>query len=334
MLSGSRSALGAVSSTTSNPATDPEALLSRLGFELLNREPIQWKRVQSTPLLLVDTDKGKLVLKLRTPPAGPVARLKRSIADLELPTQAKVYRSLAGQSFNALRFPGLVHTDGRDYLLLEYVETRRHEEHEVPRRQLLESLFEFQTADLRLSWSGLAVLVAASRKPYPLLVRRLLTGFRKRYGWPTARLALEKAARCRKEQPVLSREFLCHNDFHHNNLLIGQDGTLYLSDFEAVTREDRWVLADIIHFAVGTQEFRIESSIITQYHRLFVERTGLPIDLAAQVRFGLLSRVSKLVLSKVPNAQAVGRYEAFLREVLLDDTAYGRWFEQNFRVHD
>ena len=314
----------------SKSSVDPEALLAQLGFRLLERKPIRWKRVQSTPLMLVDTDRGKFVLKLRTPPVGAAARLKRRIADLELPTQARVYGSLSAQQFEVLRFPKLIETDGRDYLLLEYIETRGHEEHEVPRRPLLESLFEFQTARLTMPWTGLPALVAATRRPYALLVRRMLTGIRSKMGWRVAWTGLARMASCRSAQPALASPVVCHNDFHHNNLLLGTDGTLYLSDFEAVTLDDRWVLADIIHFAVATQEFRVDTELIADYHRLFVVRTGPVINLRAQVRFGLLARVSKLVLSAVPNREAAGEYETFLREVLLDDAAFEEWFSENF----
>ncbi|HEX7003937.1 MAG TPA: phosphotransferase [Trueperaceae bacterium] len=309
---------------------EAEELLSRLGYRLLDCRPLEWKRVQTTPLMIVDTDRGTFVLKLRTPPANLRSRVVAAVADLELSTQAAVYSSLCRQQFDYLRFPALIDTDGRNYLLLEHVDTRPHGEHDLPGGQLLESLLEFQLSDMRLDRSGPHTLLARTREPFALLMRRLLTGIRKQLGWPIARSALEVAFACRSAQPPLERTVVCHNDFHHNNLLLDVQGRVYFSDFEAVTLEDRWVLADIVHYAVGTQTFRIDCDVIGDYAELFAGRTGLALDLTAQLRVGLLARLSKLVLSSVPPAEAVARYRRFLTEVLLDDASFGEWMGGNF----
>ena len=90
----------------SKATKDPAALLTELGFSVRSFRPIQWKRVQATPLYLIDTDEGKFVLKWRTPPTGLSSRLRRWRGNPELSTQAHVYSSLMSHSSGTSDFPG------------------------------------------------------------------------------------------------------------------------------------------------------------------------------------------------------------------------------------
>jgi hypothetical protein len=310
-------------------AAGPEltALFSEIGLHVTHCRPINWKRDQTTPLYYVEATEGRFVLKRPTPPLGVAGRLRRLAGDWEIDTQTKVYRSLAKQCFEHLKFPRLVASDGRNYLLLEYIETRSHEEHDLPRNALLYSLLEFQSAELRLNRTGAGKLLAMSRSPSTVLLRRFLRPLCSRFGLAMMRRGLEIVLRCHRDQPPLERPVVCHNDFHHNNLLLGIDGGLYFSDFESVSLDDRWALADIIHYGVGTQDFLIDKTIMMEYAELLRSAFVVELDIKAQMRFGLLLRVSKLALSRVPSVEVAERYGSFLREVLLDDQAFDAWLD-------
>jgi hypothetical protein len=305
---------------------------AELGLTVTSCWPISWKREQTTPLYLLATPVGGFVLKSADAYPSWRRRLGRLLGDWELGWQAQVYACLEEQHFEHLRFPRLVATDGQSYLLLEYVETRPHDEHDIPREALLNSLLEFQLAQVTLERPAFQRLLGWTRTPAPVLVRRTLLGIRSRFGPAVARRAAAAIWRCLRSQPPLQREVVCHNDLHHNNLLLGEGGTLYISDFEQVSLDDRWVLLDIIHYAVGTHRFAIDTSIVSDYISLLRRTTRFGLDLDSQVRFGLLLRVSKLVLSRVPPTEVAQEYGRFLVEVLIDDAAFASWCGANIRI--
>jgi hypothetical protein len=313
-------------------SVNPEDLLAGLGLHVFRCRPISWKRVQTTPLYLVESDEGRFVLKRSTPVRGPLSRLRHLFGDGDLDTQAQVYASLGQQEFEHLRYPRLIGTDGRRYLLLEHIETRPHGESDLPRAPLLRALLEFQNARIEFARSPGAALLAMARRPDAVLVRRMLSGLRPRFGWRATRRALKLVDRCRRDQPPLDRPVVCHNDFHHNNLLLGRDGVVYFSDFEYVSLDDRWMLADIIHYAVGTGSCTIDTGIIADYADLVDRTCPVGLDLPAQLRFGLLLRVSQLILSRVPPPAVATRYGAFFSEVLLDDRAFEAWLRARFEA--
>jgi hypothetical protein len=300
----------------------PTALLSRLDLEVWEVRPISWKQPQVTPLYYLEAAEGRFVLKLATPRPSRVAGLRAGLARNEIGHQARVYMALGRLACRHLRFPKLIASDFRSYLLLEYIETRPHGEHDLPRDAVLGSLLEFQTADVDIPDP---VFPNAARTPGVRLARRLVGRLRKRIGWPATRRALLAAGRCYHEQPRMKRKVVRHNDFHYNNLLLADDGAVYMNDFEYVSLDDRWVLGDIINYAVGTRYFHIAVDIIREYAKMMADALDAEVCLPAQLRFCLLSRVGDLLLSRVAPAEVVSRYWSFFESVLLDDREFARW---------
>jgi hypothetical protein len=299
----------------------PATILNGLRLDVRGLRPLRWKPGQGTPLYYLDAAEGSFVLKLATPRRKGFLRLRSFLERQEIGHQAKVYRALAKQSYRHLRFPRLVATDDRRYLVHEYLETQPHGEHDLPRGQLLLSLMEFQMAGVDVS-SPLAM--TAARAPGVLLLRRLLSGLRARLGWAVVPRALQAMLSCYRAQPKLARPILRHNDFHYNNLLLTTSGVLFLSDFEYVSLDDRWLLGDIVHYAVGTKSYVIDTEVVFEYARLVEREFGFELDLAAQIRFSLMMRVGQLILSGAPPAVA-SEYARFFCSTLLNDSEFDRW---------
>lgn len=302
----------------------PPRLRERLGLEVHSVRPLNWKKGQITPLYHLEASEGRFVLKLSTPRPGRFQGLSERQARHEIAHQAKVYGALDQGSYRYLRFPRLVATDGSSYLLLEYIETRPHGEHDLPRETLLHSLLEFQTATGRVPDP---MFPNAARSPGVRLSRRLLFRLREKLGNASVYRAFQIMRSCYARQPELPRKLARHNDFHYNNLLLSSDGTLYLNDFEYVSRDGRWVMGDIVNYAVGTGYQHVEVDLIRSYYELLAAETGFDLDLHAQVRFGLLSRVGDLILSKVAPGNVVKGYRDFFETVLLDDRQFEEWLD-------
>jgi hypothetical protein len=301
-------------------------VLRRLGLEPSVLSPLQWKPGQLTPLYYLETAGRRFVLKLPTPRAGVwLEPLRRHLTRQEIAHQAHVLQRLGVRHFQFLRVPRLVATDHHSFTLLEFIDIRPHGEHDIPRRELLHSLLEFQASEIDLPQS---ILAAVGRDPGVLVVRSLLTSLQPHLGWRGVSRALKVVADCYQAQPPLPRPVLRHNDFHYNNLLLGGDGTLYFSDFEYVAFDNRWLLGDIVYFAVGTKSFGIAGDLILEYAALLRDSLGYDFDLEAQLRFNLLLRVGKQMISRTSPPEVVTRYRQLFREVLIDDRGFREWMSE------
>lgn len=305
----------------------PPKLRERLGLDVRSVRPLNWKDGQITPLYRLEASEGSFVLKLSTPRPRRFQGLHERQARQEIRHQAKVYRALGEASYRYLRFPRLVDSDGSSYLLLEYIDTIPHGEHDLPRDTLLRSLLEFQTATGSVPDP---FFPNAARSPGVRLSRRLLFRLRKKMGVACVYRAFAVMRHCYRRQQALPRKLTRHNDFHYNNLLLASDGTLFLNDFEYVSRDGRWVLGDIINYAVGTNYQHVELDLIRNYHELLRAETGFDLDLHAQLRFGLLSRVGDLILSRGAPRHVVSGYRNFFETVLLDDRQFEKWLDSSF----
>jgi hypothetical protein len=309
-----------------------DKLLSVLGLTVLSWEPIHWKRVQTTPVFLIRAREGEFFLKLIAPPATKKQAIARFLfGNLSLKNQLAVYSCLDKKKFSSLQYPRLVKTDGRSYLLFEFLTVQPKGEGEVPQDALVASLLEFQCAGVLLKKNLLeAALLDISRKPVWVLLRRILGGLRRRCGLRVSLTCLGVMLAGYRRQKPLRRSVLAHNDFHHNNLLLTEDGELYIGDFEKVSNEKRWILIDIVHYAVGTMKFEIGLGPLKNYLQKVEERLDdmERFHLGSQLRMALLLRVSQMILSNVPPAQVRERYESFLKEILLDNLMYERWLEE------
>jgi hypothetical protein len=312
---------------------DIDKMLSEIDFDVISWDPIHWRRVQTTPVYIVRAREGKFFLKLIAPPVTRKQIIIRFLfGSLALKNQLAVYASLRRQNFHNLRYPKLVHTDGKSYLLLEFIPIQPKGERDLPEEALITSLLEFQGSGAILQ-KGLfeSVLLNVSRKPFWVLLKRVCVGLRKQCGLSVSLQCLRIILVCYKRQKQLEKSIILHNDFHHNNLLLDENGRIFVCDFEKAAEENRWPLIDIVHYAVGTGTFGIEVSLIKSYLQKLQgnshnkERLHVP----SQLRIALLIRVSQMILSNAPPADVKEKYKVFLVDILLDDYAFDNWYEKS-----
>ena len=301
-----------------------QQVMDRLGIRPRVLRPLQWKANQGTPLYYVETEDGRFVLKLPTPrPSSRSQPLRAYLTRQEISHQARVIEQLGNPGFRHLRVPRMVASDRRSFVLLQYVETKTHGEFDLPQDEVLQALLEFQTANIELPRLS---LVDLGRDPGLLTMRKLWGRLRPHMGWRLAARATRVIIECYRSQPRLDRPVLRHNDFHYNNLLLDHSGRLYFSDFEYVAYDDRWALGDIIYFATGTNRFGVDLNLIYEYYRMLTGALGFDFDLEAQLRFNLIWRVGKLMVSRTAPPEVANAYGEFMREVLLDDRRFAEWF--------
>jgi len=310
-----------------------DKVLSTLDLDIISWEPILWKRVQTTPAYIVRAREGKFFLKLTAPTTTRKQTIIRLLfGNLALKNSLIVYASLHDRIFSKFQYPKLVKTDGKSYLLLEFIPIQSNCEQGVTHDALITSLLEFQGSGGLFKKGFLeTTLLYVSRKPALVLLRRIVGGLRKRCGLYVSLKCIKVMWTCYKNQNRLNKPIILHNDFHHNNIIVDTFGNIYIFDFEKVHTDNRWILIDIVHYSVSAIKFEIDLELIKNYLKKIngsFKNLG-NINVIMQLRIALLLRISQMIISSVPSDSVREKYDIFFRQTLLDDYACKQWFKDS-----
>jgi hypothetical protein len=307
--------------------------IARAGIEVHGLEAIGRPRGEMVTHFIADTSSGRLFLKIGRPTSGPRQQLLRKLLGRpSLERQVDVLEGLERSPFPTLRYPRLVRSDRSRYVLVEHIAGARPASDGEAPEALVASLLEFQTSSAQRAFGGVVSrLLGASLAPEAYLVRRALPRLLRESGWRSAWRLVRTMHWCRRQQPALDRQVLIHNDFHHENVLIDADGVMYLTDFENAVSTRRWVLVDIVHYAVGTTSAVIDTELIRAYVAAarLVPEIGDRLALEPQLRLALLRRIAQHVSSAAVPEHVRTTYRSLLDEVLLDDERFRSWVREN-----
>lgn len=308
-------------------------IIKSLPIKVISYEPIKWKRVQTTPIYIINAEDGKYVLKMfsYSKKLGKQI-LHRLFGNLGLQNQLIIYKYIKGYVFSQFSIPLLVASDSESYLLFKFINIEHKSEYEIKADQVIDGLVEFYSiTGNKITKNFKTYLINFTRKPNFLIIRRCASGLRSKYGINLTGKVLRTFFGCLLKQKPFSTKYLIHNDFHHNNSFLDTDGNFYISDFENSVFESRWVLIDIVHYCVGTQTFAINTAVIKRFYIKFsANNPNLNIDFRAQLLMALLLRVSQMVLSTVPPKNVQKRYFRFLNIVLLNSNNFEKWISKWF----
>jgi hypothetical protein len=148
---------------------------------------------------------------------------------------------------------------------------------------------------------------------------------RRQLGIGIANRCAQMVVTCRKQQPVLDRSFVSHNDLWSANVLPDVGGQKYhLIDFASRSVERRWVFDDVVRFGFLTRDMNLARELMHAYSVEIARRGIEGVVAGPQIRFALL-RISMRMLSwKREFRDAV---TAFITTVLLDDYKFDHWLE-------
>jgi hypothetical protein len=310
-----------------------DKVLSNLDLKIISYNPINWRKVQTTPVYMLRAQEGEFFLKFISSSETMRQNIIRMLfGSLAIKNQLAVYDSLSRLEFKNFKYPQLVNTDKKSYLIFDFIQIQSKGERDAPRDALVESLLEFQRSGVFLKRRGIeGVLLNITRKPACVLLKRVLVGLRKQCGIKISFRCIKVILDCYKHQKPLENILTLHNDFHHNNLLLTKSGELFVCDFENVANERRWALIDITHYSVGTMRFEIDTSLIGMYikNENSIFKLMNRFQIGVQLRIALLLRVSQMILSNKPPIHVKDKYLKFFVDTLLEDSAYESWFESS-----
>ena len=246
--------------------------------------------------------------------------------------QLKVYEILGNYKFNVFQYPKMIHTDGKSYIILEYIEKTNTDITEKYKSALVKSFADLHTANLSIGningRLGIFLLNLSITIEFSLLksVAPLLKycGLR-----PTLRY-LKIIISGYVKQNKMDDTVVLHNDLHRNNVFVSKTGNIYVTDFEGLKNERRWLYTDIATYSVDTAKYCIDTDLLKKYVNIMKNKfADYEIDHAVQLRIGLLSRVSRFMYFKPTSDHVREKYKKYFLNTLLDDNNYYRWYRDS-----
>lgn len=259
---------------------------------------------------------------------------------LAFKNEIKIYHSLEYKSFDRLRYPKLIHTDGKSYMVLEYIEgTKGWDQGVIIPSDLIKALLEFQFSGIKVKTNFINRILMKWYCKVPCKVFRwsfliikepkdIATAFQ--CIWITFKnsLMIKK----------YKKSILMHNDlFNYNNLISGYDDNIYFYDFEYGMYENKWLLLDILDLSFDLLTLKLKPDLFVQYMKqISVHRSiykYIMDHIIDQTRVILIRKVLGAMLSKTTRMSSKRACEIFLKDILLSEKEYLRWYIQNIKPY-
>jgi hypothetical protein len=317
------------------------SIINKLNIKIQHVKKIKHRgAVEKTYYIIETQDKHKLFLKYQRKPRGITRKITRYI--LGNPTfrrQVELLSLFDKSNYRYLATPRLIDTDKRNYLVSEYIQYEsRGIDIKHHRDDVVKGLIEFQTACI--NHNLIKRYGSYLHNIYMSLEYNILSKYRKyiltNFGMLIYIKCLYILFVCHKNQKRLNNYILIHNDYHHNNLILANNGRIYLIDLEGVSLGKKWILIDIVTIALYTKEYYIDVDIIRKYiaeiRSSIISQNNL--DIRSQLRIALLRRTMQLLSSSVPPLSVKREYKKYFLEIIVSDDAYNNWYNINIKTYN
>jgi hypothetical protein len=315
---------------------DIPSLISDLKLDIKDYKIIQRSRESLQPYYALYTSDGIFFLKYNREPINIYHKLFRIVFGTPgFNRQVSIYRQLNVREYSNFKYPKLIMTDGKKYILLNFIFIENEYKRKMNKDILIKSLFELQNSKLSIYNKGIkgyiggVLLNIKLNFRFSIIIDSLIPLI-KRCGFNTVYSTLKIFIKSENEQHKLANPLIMHNDFHSNNIFISVDGYIYISDFEGLAYEKKWIFTDIVTYAVNTSEFKIDTEVIKKYRDYisnYYEKDT--IIYKTQIRMALIKRISRFWNFKPSDKNTQNAYRYFLMNVLLIDREYDIWYADN-----
>jgi predicted Ser/Thr protein kinase len=241
-----------------------------------------------------------------------------------------IHQHLSGQSFETLRVPELYDTDGKSYLVMDYIEGTmgRWYTPEMD-KVLIRSLVDLQLSIINkknlLEYNVLSFL----RRPFWNVIRMVWTIALPKLGFIIAFKCFALCLRLQRSVSPNKSPLLLHKDINNKgNIISNPQGEMYFIDFESCLQESKWVLTDIIEIIYSFKDEYMDVALFEIYIQKmraegFIDRD---FDVKSQVRFAMLRNAIKYLGFD----QLFISHRKQLLQIILPDEKYDLWFYETF----
>jgi hypothetical protein len=287
-------------------------------------------KYRPTPLLKLVTEKGQYIVRLNKRDGF----FRKYLGSHAFAVQTAVYALLNKERFIYFRIPELVYTDYKNICISRYIEHEAQNIADINPEKLANGLLEFQMASASTSqfgWHGF--LSYFIRKKENLVLNLIFKlSFKKSpdpIPAPIKRACTELALRCSEKEKNTPHAFLAHWDFHRENVLFGEDGHLYFIDFEFVRKQKKWLMTDIVRYAIDAISFEMNLSLIKIY--MDKAKKHFPgLNYSVQLRLAMLWYTISLLYNHHTPIESRRKIKEFIAHTLLQNDAWTAWFDTHF----
>lgn len=303
-----------------------EELVRQLGIT-----PVQIRRMGKAGYLIADKNKTGYFLKTQPLPV----KMSSIIASLLIggnilfKREIRINQCLARNHFTYLKYPRLLKTDGKEYMLFQYIQGREgfYEGRGTKKKAVL-SLLEFNRTPVSFSSSLIESILIKYFGTEATLFRDTAGPLRGKTGLVcSARIIIVFLKAClftRRNKKAL----LLHNDLEPINIITGDDGTLNIIDFEDATLEYKWLLCDIVYLVFDCKTLDFDKELLFEYIRRLKENGYLVPDLYSQLRIALLRRCGRIIRHPHYLPEEKRKAASFIKDILSRKAAYSKWFSE------
>ncbi len=274
--------------------------------------------------------KQYLVKLVRQEDKKKLGRVQKAFQNSSFRNEIEVNNALKKMDFEYLKFPQMIETKGKDYVIFEYIEAPA--QPGFMRDPFIPPLIEFQLAGLNIDLSWKDRLILAFRNKVSLnILRWSLDVILPRFGWKTALQCVLLFAKSSRKHKALEQAIHLHNDFGGNTILTSKK-ELYVIDFESVINEKKWILVDVLQRVFNEENFSVNQNDLSSYIvHLSEQLSAAPeeMNVKIQLRILLMRRMMQLLRSGSRNAKRKEEAQQFLIHSVLSDDGYDLWYAQN-----
>ncbi|HSJ66616.1 MAG TPA: hypothetical protein VK921_03025 [Anditalea sp.] len=255
---------------------------------------------------------------------------KIGVNQLNFRNEISIHKHLSGKSFKYLKLPHIHHTDGRTFMIMDYIEGTMGRWYAPD----MDAILVKALADLQLSIQNKKVslikkIITMQRRPFWNVLRTIFT-----IGLPKGglKLAADCLILCLKldfKVPSNKNYFLLHKDINNKgNVITDENRTLYFIDFESCVEESKWIFSDIIEVIYSSKDLYMDVELFNIYLNELKKREFITdnFDVKSQVRFAMLRNGIKYLGFK----NKAKEHRDQLANIILSDSNFDQWYNQTF----
>lgn len=255
--------------------------------------------------------------------------------DIAFHNEIWFYRKISEKSYNQFRYPRMIKSDGKNYIVLEYISgTAGWNKAIVSQQQLVNALLEFQFSGIVFEESFIKRTLTKWYRKVPCKAIRwaykLIKTPADLITWLKCILIVIKGIIVVKK---INYHIFNHNDlFYFNNLITGNDGNLYFYDFEYVIAENKWFLTDIFDLSFNLETLELQSELLSEYIRQVACKIGdlnILCHMEMQTRVILIRKLLGVILSRRRKEDNKANCRNFIINILLSEKNYKQWYKKN-----
>lgn len=245
--------------------------------------------------------------------------------------ECRIYSSL--KTDNDILSPKLIDTDFDNYLLITFIDgIRGWESLDIEDNLKVQKLWEFQNS--KLEWKSPIIDNSNNslRRSVVNQIKYSIVLFKQTHNLRLLYKLNKTLIKCHFHQPRVS-SLLTHNDILVNVLY--KNKSIYFFDFEFAYIENKWILIDIIHIATSYDEVNDKVVVDFKLVELFIEEfynrstDNINININIQYRISLIIRMLQKIKSRNRKTDEKLACLHFLQNILLNDSMYYQWIENN-----